>query len=207
MRVTKPKRGKRPVRRLDLTDIRAALRDGRQWTTLARVIVADGQSSHFELHTNRAGELVDILVDVETIPDRLDLTCSLTGGWGGWWIPEVGDEVIVVLPAGAIDFRPTIVATAPASIPNPRGQGPAPGRRVFVADEVLVHSGAGGAEPLVRKSEYDELKKVFDGHKHPGLFGGTGSVAGLTGPPSRDPAGTLPDPAPTITGTQVLKGT
>lgn len=185
----RPKRGahRRGAKRLDLSDLAHKLRDRRQWCALAKVFKPEDAAAHYEF-IEVDGVLVDIIVEVETIPDRVELSCSLAGGWGGWWIPSVGDEVFVVIPAGEVSFRPTIIATAPTEIPNPPGQGPALGRRVLVADEVLIHNGSGGAEPVVRKSEHD-------GHTHgPGTFqAGGDSVTGTSGG------------APAVTGTPVLK--
>ncbi len=173
------KRGnaRRPTKRLDLSDLRKALRDRRQWVCLGVVFKPEDAASHYELVTVD-GNVVDIIVEVETIPDRLDLSCSLAGGFGGWLIPNVGDEVWVAVPSGEVAFRPTIIACTKAVIPNPTGQGPAPNRIVLVAGEVLVHDGTGGAEPVVRRSE-------FNGHSHAaGTYnapGGGGAVTGTSG--------------------------
>lgn len=183
------KRGahRRPSRRLDLSDLADTLRksDKRQWLALGQVYVPEGAAQHYEL-VMVGGKLVDILVDVETIPDRLDLTCSLAAGGMGWMIPNPGDEVFVAMPAGRVDFRPTIVAFTRGEIPNPTGQGPAPDRIVLAAAEVLVHDGVtGNAEPLVRRSEHI-------GHTHgPGSFtaggdavvGASGGAAAIDGTP------------------------
>src|SRR6185295_3752945 len=69
--------------------------------------------SHYRIVT-RDGKVADVLVEVETMPTRQDLTCRLEAGAGGpgaglWRIPPVGTEVAVVIPEGRIDFMPTIV--------------------------------------------------------------------------------------------------
>ena len=178
----------RGSKRLDLSDLRTAVRDRRQWIALGVVFKPDDAAAHFELVTDGTGKLVDIIVEVETIPDKLDLSCSLSEE-GGWWIPPVGAEVLVALPAGEISFRPVIVAVMPIEIDNPTGEGPAVGRRVYVADAFLIHDGNGGTEPLVRKSE-------FEAHVHPpggSMQAGGDAVTGDTGTPDA------------ITGTPVLR--
>lgn len=172
------------AKKLDLTDIRHVLRDRKQWAVLGVVVVPEGGDSHFQL-VEEDGDLVDILVEVETVPDGNDITARLGGGAQGrgvYTIPSVGDEVVVVYPSGQIAFMPTIVALLSTNaIPNPSGEGPAENRTVIVNGEVLIHDGSGGAESLVKKTE-------FDLHKHP-----TGT--GPSGPPDNAP----------ITGTEVLK--
>lgn len=175
--------------RLDLTPLKEALKDRRQWTALAVVIVPDGESEHWALEYDDAGALVDIMVDVETQPEGLELSCRLGGmsSVGALTIPNVGDEVLVCIPSGRIDFAPTITAILSSNeLPDPAGQGPAMGRTIIVNSEVLIHDGDGGAEPLPTMAE-------FKGHTHPSGSGPTGATT---------------DPIPgvgAITGTEVLK--
>ena len=54
------------------------------------------------------------MIEVETMPDGLDLTCRLStsgsgGGFGLWAIPRVGSIVAVLVPDGEIEFQPIIV--------------------------------------------------------------------------------------------------
>jgi len=205
MRISAPKRRRGGAKRFDPSGLQAwieALMARKQYATLATVVAPDG-GSHYELVAGDGDTLAAILVEVETMPDRVPLTCTLAE-WG-WLIPDVGDEVVVIIPSGQIDFQPVIVAIRQLSIPNPTGQGPAPGRRVIVADEVLVHDGSGGAESLALKTDvvdvWDYIDKQFDnlaGHTHP--------VAGSTTWP---PVTATTLPPPTIgspTGTDILKG-
>lgn len=149
------------AKKLDLTDLRHVLKDNRQWITLAVVVVPEGESSHFELVEDE-GQVVDILVDVETVPDGADLTCRLGGGavaQGIYTVPSVGDEVVVAVPSGSIAFSPTIIALlSSGEVPNPSGQGPAPGRTLVLNGEVLVHDGTGSTDNLVKKSAYEVHK-------------------------------------------------
>ncbi len=57
----------------------------------------------------------------------------------------------------------------------------------------------------MRKSEHEALAAHVDAHTHAGLLGGSGSVAGLTSPPTTSPTGLPVDTSPAITGTPVLK--
>lgn len=178
-----------------------ALMARKQYAVLARTVRPSATEEHYEL-VLVDGVLVDITVEVETIPDRVPLTCSL--GTGDRWIPQLGDTVVVVLPSGQIDFVPTIVAVLPAQIPNPDGQGPALGRRILVADEVLVHDGTGGAVPLALKSDVDAvndrvaaLQSAHNGHAHIGVTTGVGT-SGTPATPANTTASTV--------GTTVLKG-
>jgi len=160
-----PKRGRRPTKRPDLTDLREALRDRRVWTGLGVVVAADDGGEHWELIPDDDGNGVDITIEVELVPDQVPLTCRL--GFPGsstaaiWTIPNIGDEVALVLPAGALDFMPCVVAVLPNTVGNAGGQGPAPNRVVIVGAEVFVHDGSGGAVSLVTVDEHNS-------HVHPG---------------------------------------
>lgn len=203
MRINRPKRGRRSTKRLDLTDLRRALRDRRTWNALGVVTVPEGGGPHYELVTED-GAVVDILIEVELVPDQIPVTARMSGFAGGsgagiWTVPGVGDEVVVAMPAGQIDFQPAIVAVlSSGEVPAGGGQGPAPARTIIVNAEVLVHDGSGGAEPLAKVSELNHLKARLDAHGHPVTVAGplTGSTTGIT---------PLPPPEP-YPGTEVLKG-
>lgn len=197
------KRNRRPTKRMDPGVLRKLMETGRAWCKLALVVDPDENLRHYEL-VEESGALVDIMVEIETVPDRQQLTCRLSGLGGSMWsIPAVGDEVIVAIPDARNDFMPTIVAVLP-TIPNPSGQGPSTGRTIITSGEVFVHDGTGGAQALATKADYDALKAKYDGHKHAALLGGTASVAGLTSSPASDPTGTS-DPLPAGTFTTVFK--
>lgn len=185
------------TRRLHAGDLRALVRDHRAWCRLALVTKPDS-GSHYEL-VEEDGKLAEILVEVETVPDMVGLTCKLGScasgaGKGIWTIPSVGDEVLVAVPDGDIAFAPTIVAIlGSGDIPNPTGQGPTQTRTVIVNGEVVIHNGSTGAEALVKKSEFDTFQTWADAHIHTNVASG-GQVSGPPGTPS------IP-----ITGTTVLK--
>lgn len=178
----KPYRGRRGTKQLDLTDMKKALRDGRQWTALGIVVAPPDGSAHWKI----VGDNIDVMVEVELQPSQEPVTARLAAGI--WMVPDVGDEVAVMLPAGELDFMPTITCVLASSVPAT--QGPQPQRILIVRGEVLVHNGSGGAEPLVRKSE-------FDGHTHPpGSFNAPSGGGPVTG----DSGG-----AAAVDGTSVLK--
>lgn len=157
MRVRKRKRKRSRAKKLDLTDVRHVLRDRRQWTALGVVRKPDGEPSHYEL-VIEDGVVVDILVDVELVPEGGDVTARLGGAalsHGIITVPAEGDEVAVVLPAGEMAFQPVIVALLSTNqVPNPTGEGPQPGRTLILNAEVFVHDGTGTTDQLVKKTAY-----------------------------------------------------
>lgn len=94
--------------RLDIAQIREALRDGKIWTALGVVTVFPGESSHFEIDADGGG----VIVDVELVPHRERVACRLGSGSGGgvWRIPPAGAEVAVLVPSGELEADPMIVA-------------------------------------------------------------------------------------------------
>lgn len=184
-RITRPNRGRRPRKRLDLTDVRSLVADRRIWCSVGKVIVPDDHegAQHFELVTGAGGAITDILVEVELQPSLQDVTCRMSGFAGGagrgiWTVPAVGDEVLVMLPEGQIAFMPTIVGIlSTRDIPNDGGQGPAEGRTIIVNSEVLVHDGSGGAVPLALKSDVDALANYVDTELSLPVVGGGGGNA------------------------------
>jgi len=181
----KPKRRRHATKRLNLEPLARALQSAggpaKLWVGLGVVALPEGESSHWEL-VEEDGQVVDILVDVELMPNALDVTCRLGNAGGGagrgiWAIPAVGDEVIVAMPAGELAFAPSIVAVlSSGNVPNPSGEGPAAGRTIIMDQEVLIHDGTGGTDQVVLKSAYEV-------HKH-----GTGT--GPSSPPDNAAAPT-----------------
>lgn len=190
----KLKRRRIGAKKLDVSDLKRAIRDQRAWVKLAIVVDVDDDGSHFALVEDEAGNVVDVVVEVETVPDRVQLTCRLTGLVGGagagiWAVPAIDDEVLVCLPDGELDFMACIVATLGSrDVPSPdAAHEPSPGRTLIVNGEVLIHDGTGGTEPLVKKSE-------FDAHEHDYTWTDPGG-SGTTDRPNNSP----------ITGTTILK--
>jgi hypothetical protein len=216
VRIRRHKRGQRAAKRLDLTDLRKALQDRRVWCGHGIVVAGEDGQSHYELVTGAGGDVVDILVEVELQPMRTAVLARLGGGAGSsgagiWAIPDIGTEVIVSIPDGRLEYQPTIVGTLAAAIPNPSGQGPAPGRLVIAAPKVFIHDGGGGARPLAFKDDVDALadyvRAQFDpatGHVHKAIVPAapTAIVEGTPGG-GQAPATTVPD----AEGTDTLETT
>jgi hypothetical protein len=184
-------------KKLDMSDLRKLVADNRIWGVLGIVYAPAGQQ-HYSIEEG------DVLVEVETVPDQLDMTCRLGSAFGGagrgiWDVPPVGSEVLVMVPSGRIDFQPTIVSVlssgaVPAGIQE--------GRTIIVSGEVLIYDGdPGEAEPVAKKSDVERVRDEFIGHVHgPGPappFPTTGPLEG--------PAGTTPIVSIDVNGTTILK--
>lgn len=190
MRTSTPKRGRKAAKRLDLSDLRHVLKDGRIWTGIGIATAPDDGSPHWRIEVDDAGEGVDVLVDVVLQPEGIPVSARLAAGV--WIVPAIGDEVIVVIPAGRVDFMPAIVGLLSSNnVPTGGGQGPQPGRIVLAMAQVLVHDGTGGAEELVKRSEF---------LKHTHVTAGTGPATPPTLLPS-EPYGSSTD----FPGTLVLR--
>lgn len=109
-RIVAPIRGRKAAKRPDISDLRALLKDGRCECQMGVVRNAELGGKHWELTDDG-----DILVEVTTAPRGLELSCRLassagSAGMGLWRVPAIGDEVLVLVPEGEIDFQPAIVA-------------------------------------------------------------------------------------------------
>lgn len=187
------------MKRLDLRDLRKSLEDNRVWCAVGKVIQPDDEAGaqHFELVPGADGAIVDILVEVLLLPGNVEVTCRLAGSAGGRGVvtvPALGAEVLVAIPNGEIEWMPVLVAQLSANgVPNPTGQGPSTTTTVIMDTRVLIHDGTGGAEPLVKRSE-------FVGHTH-----GPGSgLTVFTAPSGGGPITGTSGGAANITGTEVL---
>lgn len=196
-RISKPKRSRSGSKRLDLTDMRELFRDRRVWTAIGVVTAPDDGGAHWQVETDDGGA-VDVTVEVVLHPSETPVTCRLRGG--GWWeVPALGDEVAVLVPEGAIDFMPLIVARL-SSNTVPTTQGPDPSRVVIVAPsggEVVIHDGEGGAEAVALKSDVQDLRDFIATEMIIVTPSGNSTPGVLPAPAGVDP----PDPA----GTEVLK--
>ncbi len=110
----RPRRANRGAKRLDVSDLKAIVKDQRIWSNLGVVIEPEDGEPHFEIVTVD-GTIVDVLVEVELVPERIHVTARLAGrggqGRGLWEVPQVGDEVAVIVPDGEVEFCPIVVAT------------------------------------------------------------------------------------------------
>lgn len=199
MRSRRPKRMRSGSKKLEMQDLRKLLADQRIWGVLGIVYAPAGQQ-HFSIESG------DVLVEVETVPDGLDMTCRLGSPFGGasrgiWDVPPVGSEVLVMVPSGRIDFQPTIVSVlssgaVPAGIQE--------NRTIIVSGSVLVYdTDPGEAEELAKKSDVERVRDEFLGHVH---------VSAAAGSPTSKPVQefSLPEEPTAITsidvnGTTVLK--
>jgi hypothetical protein len=145
VRLSAPKRGEVRGKRLDVSKLRGIFRDRRCWTAIGIVTKPD-DGPHFTVEGD------DVIIEVETQPGRLELSCRLLAPGGVWLIPAAGEEVGLVIPDGKADFMPiAIPILSSGTVPT----GLATNRTVIVRDEVHVHDGSGGAESL-----------AFQTHKH-----------------------------------------
>jgi hypothetical protein len=189
VKITAPFRGRRASKKLDLTDMRKAFSDQRLWCSIGLVAAPEDGVSHFEVTDT------DVLVEVVLQPSLIPLTCRLSAAL--WRVPDLGEEVMVTVPEGMIEFMPTITDVL-SSGRVPTGQGPATGRIVIVRTEVVVHDGAGGAAPLLPLAQAEALRDAINSWTPVANDGGAALKVKLTalfaGPP------TWPQ------GTTVLKG-
>lgn len=200
MKITAPYRGRSSSKRLDMTDMKHALGvDGfKLWAAIAIVQAPQGEQ-HFEVLAD------DVHVEVVTQPSLIALTCRLAAGM--WRIPDVGEEVLVVIPDGEIAFMPILVdVLSSGSVPTT--QGPALGTAVIARPHVLIHDGSGGAEPLVPLSQFNAFRewveqqfKSTGGHVHATPSGPTTTTTtvAVTG------AGSPTVAVPAVAGTTVLE--
>jgi hypothetical protein len=111
------KRPRPGAKRLDLTELRAAMRDERAWTALGLVWLPPGETSHYDLEPDSNGQGTDVLVHVQQMPNGEPLLCRLACA-GVWRIPPIGWEVDLVIPDGELEGGAYIVgAHSPGTVP------------------------------------------------------------------------------------------
>jgi hypothetical protein len=95
-------------RKLDTSDLMFMVQrliNSQPWSHVGRVIAPQGEGSHWERDgANR------VLVEVETLPEQVHLTCRLDSHGGIWSVPTVGTLVGVIIPDGKPDHMPIIAA-------------------------------------------------------------------------------------------------
>ena len=103
-----PKRRGVGSKKLDTTDLSAIVQkliDAQGWTHLGRVFAPSGEGSQWTKDS-----MGRVLVEVETLPSQMDITCRLDSHAGIWTIPTVGTLVGVIVPDGKPDHMPIIAA-------------------------------------------------------------------------------------------------
>jgi hypothetical protein len=157
MNTARPRRRGAGNKRLDMTEIRSALRDERRWTAIGVIVANTDGSPHWRVEMD-GSEAVDIMVDVVLQPSQVPIECRLQAGM--WIVPRIGEEVAVSIPDGQIDFLPCIIGIL-SSNEVPTVQGPTPDRMVFERDEIVAHDGEGGAVPVAIASDLTALKTAI----------------------------------------------
>lgn len=107
--------GRLGAKAFNLAELKEIIRDGKIWTGLGVVVKRPEDSAHYEI-VSEGGSAVDVLVDVDLMPNKEPLFCRLGSfaggaGLGVWRIPPVGTEVVVIIPDGEFEGGPMIVAT------------------------------------------------------------------------------------------------
>jgi hypothetical protein len=164
MRVTKPLRSRKAVKRLDTNTLRALARDGRVWVDVGVVVKAPGDAAHWRKVDSNGR--TDIMVSVDGVTTGQEWECRLSAAAGSvaqglWRVPAVGDEVVIAVPAGDVSFMPVIVsALGSGQVPERAGAD----KTVLVATDELqlqvggkvvrvkgdkIQIGDTAAEPLV----------------------------------------------------------
>jgi hypothetical protein len=118
---------------VDTSALESLVADGRAWVKLGKVFSPDG-GSHWQVKDGK------LLLEVETLPDGLDLTCRLAtwgsgGGFGGWAIPRVGSIVAVLVPDGMVEFSPIVIGVLDCNA-TPAGVGE--GMTLIADDRTVV---------------------------------------------------------------------
>lgn len=152
-------RGSKAARRFDPAALRELVADGRVWTRLARV-VADQQSGgvQYSRETDDAGNLVDVLVEFETLPDGARVTARMTslGGnaaRGVFFLPDVGEEWMLHFHDGQLGEALTGMSLSGGKLPAAAGQATTT-NLVICAQQVVITDPAGGGElPAARKTD------------------------------------------------------
>jgi len=140
-------RGRPASKYPDFEPLRRLVADDRVWAVRGVVYKPDDAASHYRI-VESGGQVTDVIVEVLSSPSKHDLSCSLAtvaggAGVGIWSIPPIGTQVLVALPEGKVDFRPTIVAIlssgqAPSRISDDRTVIVASGTVEITAPKVVL---------------------------------------------------------------------
>ena len=213
------RKGRRGTKRADLSTIREAIKDQREFFVKGLVLADDSGGPHFEVIEG------DVIVDVLVVPMEIEISAVVSSPVGGlgtgiYSIPPVGAEVVVGIPDGYLDFEPTVVGVC-SSQGAPSGL--VANTIVVVAPEggeVLIHDGdSGEARELAYRSDVEALTDVFNAHIHQDATTAPTTVpVGASSVQLVKPAAVMPvtpfdvyspgapQAAPAPEGTSVLKG-
>lgn len=119
-----PRKGQKPIRRMDRGVMKAALAARTLTSALGVVRKFPGETSHFEIDDENGTR--EILVDVELMPSRERVLCRLGfGNDGVYRIPRVDQEVAVLINndpqsmvADPLDDHPIIVGVLDNEAPD-----------------------------------------------------------------------------------------
>lgn len=169
MRITKPLRGSRPTQKLDLSPITQVIGKSQRMSVYAQiaiVVLPDGESAHYHKTSD------DVLVWVQLQPEGHEVQARL-GSAGGGRIPSIDDEVLVICPAGRLDFLPIIADTVtsgavPSRLSDDKTIVEAPdeiqlivGSRVIKVESGAIKLGDNAVEANMKGTSYKAAEQAF----------------------------------------------
>lgn len=112
---------RRGSKQIDVSALRALLRDERMWAGVGIVTKPDDSNQHYEIDSDRD----DVLVCCKASPSGVEVWARLGGIGGGaanlgvWRIPPVGAEVVLLFQEGYVEGDVFIVGTlSTGSVPS-----------------------------------------------------------------------------------------
>lgn len=210
MRMSSLKRTRVSGKRLDIGPVRDLVERmvGQKLLPAVGIVVApDANTSHFE----DSGD--DVHVEVEIQPTLLQVTCRLVAPGGAWRIPPVGEEVLVILPDGDLQFMPLAIPHLAAEVPslltedddvldNRRGrQVVSASEDVALVPDGLVRLGSLAApEAVVKGTTYRSAEDTFFAALVTFLGSLTALAAALAAPPAAAIGGAAQTAAGSVSG-------
>jgi hypothetical protein len=208
----RPRRRRKAAKRFDPTSLRELVADGKTWNSIARTIVGENGATCWDLDVAPDGTITDILIEMELVPDGVEVTarwsnlCGGRGARGVFALPKIGEEFLVTLIDGAYDDviagQPLSSGSMPASLSEATED-----NILAIAPEVRITDQLGGAAAVAMLAELVALTDKFNRlqtdyllHTHGGVTAGgapTSAAISLAVPPLTQ--------APTPTGSEVLR--
>lgn len=158
-RGTGASRGRKPGKRFNPAALRELVADGRVWCKLARVVAnAKSGGVQYSREEDDAGNLVDVLVEFETVPDGATCTARMSslGGnaaRGVFTLPGVGEEWMLVFPDGQLGEAVTGMPVSGGRMPAAARQATTTNIVVCAAQVVITDATGGGELPAARKTD------------------------------------------------------